>query len=111
MVMLRIAFAIIVFNVPPPSDEFVMLMVANVVTYVMCDTCENFTLCVDCFMSEKYHHHPAHEFSLKNPDRLTNTSRYKEVFERLGAGRGMKHRASCDECKQVRNTRSHLSQI
>ena len=67
----------------------------------MCDTCEDFTMCVDCFMSDKYHHHPGHGFSLKNPDHLANTSRYKEVFERLGPGRGMKHRASCDECKHV----------
>jgi hypothetical protein len=81
--------------------RLVRLMEANIVTYVMCDSCDNFTLCVDCFMSAKYHHHPAHGFTLKNPDHLANTSRYKEVFDRLGPGRGLKHRASCDECKKV----------
>lgn len=78
----------------------VILILANVVTYVMCDSCENFTLCVDCFLSDKYAHHPAHGFSLKNPD-SKDAPRLKELILRLGPGRGLRHRAHCDECKQV----------
>ena len=68
----------------------------------MCETCENFTLCVDCFLSVKYQHHPEHGFSLKNPDE--KDSRFKDLTDRLGPGRGLKHRAHCDECKQVYST-------
>ena len=78
----------------------VILISANVVTYVMCDTCENFTLCVDCFLSDKYAHHPGHGFSLKNPD-SKDTPKVKALMLRLGPGRGLRHRAHCDECKQV----------
>jgi hypothetical protein len=78
----------------------IVLILANVVTYVICDSCENFTLCVDCFLSDKYAHHPGHGFSLKNPD-SKDTPRLKELILRLGPGRGLRHRAHCDECKQV----------
>lgn len=76
-------------------------MLANVVTYVMCDSCDNFTLCVSCFMADKYQHHPAHEFSLKNPEANDAVPYPQELFQRLAPGRGLKHRAHCDECKRV----------
>jgi len=78
-----------------------MLMIDNVVTYVMCDACQNFTLCVDCFMSDKYSHHPAHSFTLKNQNVEENSPQLKDLVARLAPGRGIKHRAHCDECKSV----------
>ena len=75
-------------------------MIANVVSYVMCESCDNFTLCLDCFMSDRYHHHPSHVFVYRNPD-PKDEPYLKKVNERLGPGRGFKHRAHCDECKQV----------
>ena len=79
-----------------------MLTIANVVTYVLCTTCDNFTLCIDCFMDDKkYQHHPAHEFLLKNQELFDNSRRLADVIQRLGPGRGLRHRAHCDECKQV----------
>ena len=78
-----------------------LLILADVVTYVMCGTCDNFTLCLDCFTSDKYHHHPDHAFSLSNPGPIQGTQQYKNVTDRLPAGRGLRHRAHCDECKQV----------
>jgi next to BRCA1 gene 1 protein len=66
----------------------------------MCETCDNFTLCIDCFLSDKYQHHPAHAFALKNPD-PKDIPRSKEITQRLRPGRGLKHRAHCDECKEV----------
>jgi len=78
------------------------LTIANVVTYVMCKDCDNFTLCVDCFMDDKkYHHHPAHAFTVQNSGNYTNQQRMSEVSQRLGPGRGLKHRAHCDACKNV----------
>jgi hypothetical protein len=53
-------------------------------------------------MHEKnYSHHPAHEFALQNEFKLQDAKRIAEVKERLGAGRGLKHRAHCDNCKNV----------
>ena len=49
---------------------------------------------------KKYNHHPAHGFVLKN-EYNGDQRRVPEVKERLGPGRGLKHRAHCDECKQV----------
>jgi hypothetical protein len=77
------------------------LTIGEVGTYVLCSTCDNFTLCLDCFMDDKYHHHPAHGFILENASLYENTSRLSEVRQRLGPGRGLKHRAHCDECNQV----------
>lgn len=80
----------------------IRLTIANVVTYVMCTTCDNFTLCVDCFMDDKkYIHHPGHAFSLQNADHYMDQQRLTEVSQRLGPGRGLKHRAHCDACKNV----------
>src|SRR5215468_7839763 len=76
-----------------------VLMTANIPTYVMCKSCDNFTLCLTCFMSDKYHHHPAHGFALKNAGLVPIVG--AEVLLRLNAGRGLKHRAHCDACKEV----------
>ena len=81
--------------------KVLLLIVAEVVTYVMCNACDNFTLCLECFLSDKYHHHPDHAFNLSNPGPIQGTQQYKDVSERLPAGRGLRHRAHCDECKQV----------
>jgi len=82
-------------------DSVSILTIADVVTYVICGTCENFTLCIDCFMGNKYQHHPLHAFSLKNNNLSLSTPKYQEVIQRLSPGRGLKHRAHCDACKQV----------
>jgi hypothetical protein len=73
----------------------------NVSTYVICEACDNFTLCLDCFMGKQYHHHPAHTFGLKNGQLIEHPAQREEVEQNLGPGRGMRHRAHCDECKQV----------
>ena len=91
-------------RITPPTT---WLIVGDVVTYVMCKTCDNFTLCLDCFMSDKYHHHPDHAFNLSNPEPIQGTQRYTDVTERLPAGRGLRHRAHCDECKTVLCSRHH----
>lgn len=82
-------------------DSVFILTIADVVTYVICGTCENFTLCIDCFMGNKYQHHPSHTFSLKNNNLSLSSPKYQEVIQRLSPGRGLKHRAHCDACKQV----------
>jgi hypothetical protein len=50
---------------------------------------------------KKYHHHPAHAFTVQNSGNYTNQQRMSEVSQRLGPGRGLKHRAHCDACKNV----------
>jgi hypothetical protein len=93
-----VASAIIVLRV---CEFYILLMIDNVPTYVICETCDNFTLCIKCFMGKQYHHHPAHGFALKNPQLLESDAQREAIEQRLGPGRGMKHRAHCDECKQV----------
>jgi len=80
------------------------LILANVVTYVLCSSCENFTLCLDCFMDTKYQHHPAHEFTIQNEDRFDDANRLKEILPCLKPGRGIKHHACCDSCDRVRQS-------
>ena len=77
------------------------LMIANVITYVLCGTCDNFTLCLECFVDTKYTHHPAHEFTIQNEDRCDDIRLLKDVQSRLKPGRGLRHNARCDKCKAV----------
>jgi Zinc finger, ZZ type len=83
---------------------------ANIVTYALCSSCDNFTLCLDCFMGDKYTHHPAHAFTIQNEGACNDVRTLNKVHPRLGPGRGFKHGAGCDSCKKVPPSISHLTQ-
>ena len=108
MAAFHVVFVIIALNVFSLYECWSKVL-ENVFTYVMCDRCENFTLCVECFMSNKYHHHQGHSFILKNSEPIRASPLFQEILGRLGPGRGFKHRAHCDECKQV--NQHHIANV
>jgi len=86
---------------------------ANIVTYVLCSSCDNFTLCLDCFMGDKYTHHSAHAFTIQNESACNDVRKLNKIQPRLGPGRGFKHGAGCDSCKRVRTSfhRTNISRL
>ncbi|KAL8873570.1 MAG: hypothetical protein Q9174_000986 [Haloplaca sp. 1 TL-2023] len=70
--------------------------------FVTCQACEDFDLCIDCFVGSKHGHHPGHAFSPASP--LTKLD--GKAASLCAAGRNTRHHAICDGCdKNIYGTR------
>ncbi|KAL8940335.1 MAG: hypothetical protein Q9211_002329 [Gyalolechia sp. 1 TL-2023] len=64
--------------------------------FVTCNNCEDFDLCLPCFVSLKHGHHPGHAFVSARP-----STELDPVARALCApGRNIRHFAICDGCDQ-----------
>lgn len=76
---------------------------ANVVTelpeasFVTCQSCEDYDLCIPCHRSAKHGHHPKHAFL----PAVANTTLDAVSKAMLGPGRNTGHNAICDGCDKV----------
>ncbi len=65
--------------------------------FVTCKTCEDFDLCIPCFVGLKHGHHPSHPFAPAHPStKLDNTATLL-----CAPGRNLRHHAVCDGCDKV----------
>lgn len=65
--------------------------------FVTCKTCEDFDLCVTCFLGSKHGHHPGHTFA----PACSSTKLDSKATMLCAAGRNMRHYAICDGCDKV----------
>ncbi|KAL8928574.1 MAG: hypothetical protein Q9208_001808 [Pyrenodesmia sp. 3 TL-2023] len=70
--------------------------------FVTCEACEDFDLCIPCFVGSKHGHHPSHAFAPAHPSmKLDGTTTLL-----CAPGRNLRHYAICDGCnKNICGTR------
>ncbi|KAL8653555.1 MAG: hypothetical protein Q9210_002037 [Variospora velana] len=70
--------------------------------FVTCKDCEDFDLCIPCFVGSKHGHHPSHAFAPAHP----STKLDNMTAKLCPTGRNVRHQAFCDGCdKQIYGTR------
>lgn len=80
------------------KSPVLMIAVFDDSKFVTCAACEDFDLCIPCFVGSKHGHHPSHAFAPAHPSTKLDNS----VAKLCIPGRNMRHHAVCDGCDQVR---------
>ncbi|KAI4133097.1 MAG: hypothetical protein LQ338_000362 [Usnochroma carphineum] len=70
--------------------------------FVTCNACDDFDLCIPCFVHSKHGHHPSHAFAPAHPSTKLNNL----ATMLCTPGRNVRHFAICDGCdKDIYGTR------
>ncbi|KAL8763044.1 MAG: hypothetical protein Q9184_001071 [Pyrenodesmia sp. 2 TL-2023] len=65
--------------------------------FVTCEACEDFDLCIPCFVGSKHGHHPSHAFAPAHP----STQLDSKTTLLCAPGRNLRHYAICDGCDKI----------